>query len=277
VGRRGAIYKVLEFLKAVIKNKNGGKIMKLVRFQKDGKISYGVLEENIIKVINGDIFDKFTVTDNVYTLNEVTLKAPCTPSKIVCVGLNYRDHAEEMKDRIPEEPVLFIKPSTAVIGPKESIIYPKMSNQVDYEAELAVVIKDKIKDIEEDHVKEHILGYTCFNDVTARDLQKKDGQWTRAKSFDTFAPFGPTIVTGVDPSNLNIQLLLNDQIKQNSNTNQLIFSVEKLVSFISKIMTLNPGDVIATGTPSGVEPMNVGDKVAVKIEKIGILENNVRN
>ncbi|POZ90936.1 fumarylacetoacetate hydrolase family protein [Petrotoga sp. SL27] len=251
--------------------------MKLVRFQKDGKISYGVLEENIIKVINGDIFDEFTVTDNIYPFTEVTLKAPCNPSKIVCVGLNYRDHAAEMKDRIPEEPVLFIKPSTAVIGPKESIIYPKMSNQVDYEAELAVVIKDKIKDIEEDQVKEHILGYTCFNDVTARDLQKKDGQWTRAKSFDTFAPFGPTIVTDIDPSNLNIQLLLNDQIKQNSNTNQLIFSVEKLVSFISKIMTLNPGDVIATGTPSGVGPMNVGDKVAVKIEKIGILENYVRN
>jgi len=251
--------------------------MKLVRFQKDGKISYGVLEENIIKVINGDIFDEFSVTDNIYTLSEITLKAPCNPSKIVCVGLNYRNHAAEMKDRIPEEPVLFIKPSTAVIGPKESIIYPKMSNQVDYEAELAVVIKNKIKDIEEDQVKEHILGYTCFNDVTARDLQKKDGQWTRAKSFDTFAPFGPTIATDVDPSNLNIQLLLNDQIKQNSNTNQLIFSVEKLVSFISKIMTLNPGDVIATGTPSGVGPMNVGDKVAVKIEKIGILENYVIN
>jgi len=251
--------------------------MKFARFEKDGKISYGVLEESIIKVINGDIFDHFTVTDNAYSLSEVTLKAPCNPTKIVCVGLNYRSHAEEMKDRIPEEPVLFIKPSTTVIGPKESIIYPKMSNQVDYEAELGVVIEDKIKDIEESQVKEHILGYTCFNDVTARDLQKKDGQWTRAKSFDTFAPFGPVIVTDVDPSNLNIQLSLNGQIKQSSNTNQLIFSVEKLVSFISKIMTLNPGDIIATGTPSGVGPMKAGDKVIVKIEKIGILENFVVN
>ena len=165
--------------------------MKYVRFKKDTIISYGVLEEGEIQVIKGDIFNDFELTNQVYKLSEVKLLSPCTPSKIVCVGLNYRDHAEEMKDNLPTEPIIFIKPSTAFIGPYENIIYPSMSKQVDYEAELGVVIKDKIRNLKIEEVNKHVLGYTCFNDVTARDLQKKDGQWTRAKSFDTFAPFGP--------------------------------------------------------------------------------------
>ncbi|PNR92265.1 fumarylacetoacetate hydrolase family protein [Petrotoga sp. 9PWA.NaAc.5.4] len=249
--------------------------MKLVRFKTNDKISFGSLEGSKIQVIHGDIFGDFEITNEEYNLSEVKLLSPCTPSKIVCVGLNYRDHAEEMKDNLPTEPIIFIKPSTAVIGPNENIKYPSMSKQVDYEAELGIVIKDKIRNLKIEEVNKHVLGYTCFNDVTARDLQKKDGQWTRAKSFDTFAPFGPAIVTNIDASNLNIQLLLNGEIKQNSNTNKLIFSIETLVSFISKIMTLLPGDIIATGTPSGVGPMKVGDKIEVRIENIGILENYV--
>lgn len=250
--------------------------MKIVRFKHTDQINYGILEKNKIKIVEGNVFGSFKITDKFIDFSEAKLFPPCEPSKIVCVGLNYRNHAQEMKDRIPEEPVLFIKPSTAVIGPNDKIIYPQMSKRVDYEAELGVVIKDKIKDLEENQVKEHILGYTCFNDVTARDLQSKDGQWTRAKSFDTFAPIGPVIATDIDPNNLDIQLFLNGELKQNSNTSQLIFSVEKLVSFISKIMTLLPGDVIATGTPSGVGPMEVEDTVEVKIEKIGVLKNKIK-
>jgi 2-keto-4-pentenoate hydratase/2-oxohepta-3-ene-1,7-dioic acid hydratase in catechol pathway len=249
--------------------------MKYVRFMKDTIISYGILEEEKIQVIKGDIFNEFEITNEVYHLSEVKLLHPCTPSKIVCVGLNYRDHAEEMKDKLPTEPIIFIKPSTAVIGPLDNIIYPSMSRQVDYEAELGVIIKNKARNLEIEEVNKHILGYTCFNDVTARDLQKKDGQWTRAKSFDTFAPFGPFITTDINANNLDIQLLLNGEIKQNSNTNCMIFSVEELISFISKIMTLLPGDVIATGTPSGVGQMKIGDKVEVKIERIGTLINYI--
>ena len=249
--------------------------MKLVRFAKDKKISFGSLEDSKIQVIHGDIFGDFETTNEVYNLSEVKLLSPCTPSKIVCVGLNYRDHAEEMHDELPTEPIIFIKPSTAVIGPNENIKYPPMSRQVDYEAELGVVIKNRARNLEIEEVNKYVLGYTCFNDVTARDLQKKDGQWTRAKSFDTFAPFGPIIETDTNPSNLDIQLLLNGEIKQNSNTSKLIFSIEELISFISKIMTLLPGDLIATGTPSGVGPMNIGDKVEVKIENIGTLVNYI--
>lgn len=249
--------------------------MKLVRFAKDEKISFGSLEGSKIQVIHGDIFGDFEITNEEYNLSEVKLLSPCTPSKIVCVGLNYRDHAEEMHDELPTEPIIFIKPSTAVIGPHEKIKYPAMSRQVDYEAELGIVIKNTARNLEIEDVNKYVLGYTCFNDVTARDLQKKDGQWTRAKSFDTFAPFGPIIETDTNPSNLDIQLLLNGEIKQNSNTNKLIFSIEELISFISKIMTLLPGDLIATGTPSGVGPMNIGDKVEVKIENIGTLVNYV--
>lgn len=197
------------------------------------------------------------------------------PSKIIAVGLNYIDHAKELNMKIPEEPIIFLKPSSAVIWNKQKIVYPRMSEQVDYEAELAVVIGQKCKNVLGKNAKKYILGYTCFNDVTARDLQKKDGQWTRAKSFDTFCPIGPHIVSGINPNNLKIELFLNGKLKQSSNTKNLIFNVEKLVSFISKIMTLEKYDVIATGTPVGVGPVKTGDKVEIKIEKIGTLTNCV--
>jgi len=204
------------------------------------------------------------------------IAAPVIPGKIVAVGLNYRDHAREMALEIPGEPILFMKPSTGVIGPGETILYPAQSSRVDYEAELAVVIGRACKSVDAASARDCILGYACFNDVTARDLQAKDGQWTRAKSFDTFAPMGPWIVTDLDdPHDLAVTARLNGEIRQSSNTANLIFSVFDLVEFISHVMTLDPGDVIATGTPSGVGPMERGDIVEIEIEGIGVLKNAV--
>jgi 2-keto-4-pentenoate hydratase/2-oxohepta-3-ene-1,7-dioic acid hydratase in catechol pathway len=197
------------------------------------------------------------------------------PSKIIAVGLNYKDHARELKMEIPVEPIIFIKPPTSVIYHKDSIFYPPQTKELHYEAELAVIIKNKIKNIKPEEAEKHILGYTCGNDVTARDLQRKDGQWTRSKSFDTFCPLGPDIVSGIDPDNLDIKLYLNGKLMQSSITSNMIFKVNQLVSFISNIMTLEPQDVILTGTPSGVGPMQVGDVVEVEIEGIGKLANRV--
>jgi 2-keto-4-pentenoate hydratase/2-oxohepta-3-ene-1,7-dioic acid hydratase in catechol pathway len=177
---------------------------------------------------------------------------------------------------IPEEPVIFLKPATTIIGPGESIICPRTSSRVDYEAELGVVVKDRTRNISPEEAPDHILGYTCANDVTARDLQKKDGQWTRAKSFDTFCPVGPWIETDLDPGDLLIQSYLNGERRQSSRTSQLIFNVHELVSFISGIMTLEPGDLIITGTPAGIGPMKPGDEIEVRIEGIGSLKNIVR-
>ena len=193
----------------------------------------------------------------------------------MAVGLNYRDHAEEMKLPLPQEPIIFIKPATAVIAHEEEIIYPPMSNRVDYEGELGIVIKKKAKDVAEKEARDYILGYACFNDVTARDLQQLDGQYTRAKGFDTFAPLGPCIETSLDPLQLTIESYVNGERRQYSNTKEMIFNVFYLVSFISKIMTLLPGDVIATGTPAGVGPLNPGDTIEVKIEGVGTLRNRV--
>ena len=197
------------------------------------------------------------------------------PTKIVLVGLNYRDHAKEFGIPLPAEPILFMKPVTALIGPEESIIYPSQATRVDYEAELAVIVKDICKDIEPEEVIEHVEGFTCLNDVTARDIQKKDVQWTRAKSFDTFCPIGPRIVTDVEPNNLKIQSFLNGELRPDSNTANFIFKVEELVSFISQVMTLMPGDIIATGTPGGIGAMNKDDTIEIKIEGIGTLRNYV--
>lgn len=249
---------------------------KYARFSIDGNPpKYGLVENDVIGEINGDVFVEFKITEKKYRIGDVNLLAPCLPSKIVAVGLNYIDHAKELGMKVPEEPILFMKPSTSVIGPDDNIIYPKMSRHVDYEAELAVVIKDKTKNIEPEEAHTHILGYTCLNDVTARDLQKKDGQWTRAKSFDTFCPIGPYIVTDINSDNLKIALFLNGQLKQSSSTSNLIFNAQKLVSFISKVMTLFPEDIIATGTPSGIGPLKRRDKVEVVIEKVGRLRNFV--
>lgn len=200
------------------------------------------------------------------------------PSKIICVGLNYHLHAKELNMNTPRHPIIFLKANTAIIRNKDTITYPKQSKRVDYEAELALVIKGRCKNIKKSEVKKHIQGFTCLNDVTARDLQKLDQQWTRAKSFDTFCPIGPTIVKwtkGFNPNNLKIEAVLNNKIVQSSNTSNFIFKVEQIVSFISYVMTLNKGDIISTGTPKGIGKMKKGDKIEVKIEKIGTLTNNV--
>jgi 2-keto-4-pentenoate hydratase/2-oxohepta-3-ene-1,7-dioic acid hydratase in catechol pathway len=197
------------------------------------------------------------------------------PSKIIAAGLNYIDHAHEMKMDIPKTPIIFLKAPSSLVYHNDQIIYPAQTKELHYEAELAVVIKKRAKNLKPKEVPEFIEGFTCANDVTARDLQKLDGQWARAKSFDTFCPVGPKIVSGIDPSNLTVKLFLNGEIKQSSNTANMIFSVDQLVSFISSVMTLEAGDLILTGTPAGIGPMQVGDEVAVEIEGIGKLANKV--
>lgn len=197
------------------------------------------------------------------------------PSKIVCVGLNYREHAVELKLKIPKEPVIFLKPSSSIIYNKDDIVYPPKVRRLDFEAELAVVIKKKTKNIKPKEAPAYILGYTCLNDVTARDLQKKDGQWTRSKSFDTFCPIGPVIETDLDPSDIKIESRLNGILRQSSSSADLIFPVYELVAYISGIMTLSPGDIISTGTPPGVGPMRPRDLIEISIEGIGTLNNKV--
>ncbi|HUK56679.1 MAG TPA: fumarylacetoacetate hydrolase family protein [Nitrospiria bacterium] len=250
--------------------------MKFVRFRQDNRIAYGLVEGENIRTIDGDPFSGHTPTDEVVSLGSVRLLAPCEPSKIVAVGVNYLDHAAEFKKELPKEPLLFLKPSTSVRDPQEPILLPSRSRRVDYEAELAVVIRKRAAHIAPEEAPEFILGYTCINDVTARDLQKEDGQWTRAKGFDTFAPLGPWIVTDISPDNLKIESYLNGERRQSASTAQLIFKVPALVSFISEVMTLLPGDVIATGTPAGVGPMRSGDTIEVVIDGIGRLINPVQ-
>lgn len=199
-----------------------------------------------------------------------------SPTKIIAAGLNYKDHAKELNMPLPQEPLIFFKPPSSVIGDGEAIIYPSSSNHIEYEGELAVVIAKQAKNISANEARLYIAGYTCANDITARDLQKRDGQWSRAKGFDTFTPLGPRIASEIDPTNLDIRLLLNGEVKQNSNTNQMVFDVFELVSFISKIMTFLPNDVILTGTPPGVGPVQKGDIVEVQIEGIGTLRNPVK-
>ena len=214
-------------------------------------------------------------TGRVWPLADVRLLAPVLPSKIVAVGRNYADHAKEMGNEVPAVPLTFLKPSTSVIGPNETIAYPSFSQDVQHEAELAIVIGRLCNQVPRERAKECILGYTCANDVTARDAQKAEGQWARAKGFDTSCPLGPWIETEVDPADLAVTCTLNDELKQAGRTSQLIRGVEELVAFISEAMTLLPGDVILTGTPAGVGPMQVGDLVSVSIEGIGTLTNRI--
>lgn len=246
--------------------------MKIMRFEKDGKIMYGSVDGDKVTLMEGDV-----LTDKVVPVDSVKILPPCTPKKAVCVGLNYKDHAAEVGAALPTSPTLFLKPSTSLIGHMDDIIYPEgMTKRVDYECELVIVIGKKAKNVGVDEAKDYILGYTCGNDVTARDLQPMDGQWTVAKSFDTFMPLGPWIVTDIDPTNLDVKTYLNGELKQSSNTKNLVFNAFELVSYISKVMTLEPGDVIMTGTPAGISPMKKGDRVEIEVESIGRLVNYVR-
>jgi 2-keto-4-pentenoate hydratase/2-oxohepta-3-ene-1,7-dioic acid hydratase in catechol pathway len=211
-----------------------------------------------------------------FPLTDVRLLAPILPSKVVCIGKNYADHAREMGGEPPDEPVIFLKPSTAVRGPGDPVQRPtQLSERADYEGELAVVIGRLCRQVPADRAAEVIFGYTCANDVTARDLQAKDGQWTRAKGFDTFCPLGPWIETDVDPADLELSTVLNGEVKQHSRTSLLLHGVHALVEHISQVMTLLPGDVVLTGTPAGIGPMEKGDQVSVTIEGIGTLTNPV--
>ncbi len=241
--------------------------MKLVRFMFDGVVCAG-------RLTNDEIFCEQTAPcSSPLSLDQVKLLSPVAPTKVVAVGLNYRDHAEELGLQLPEEPLLFMKPASSVIGPGDIILMPPQSGQVDFEAELGVVIGKHAARISRNEASDYIMGYTCLNDVTARDLQKKDGQWTRAKGFDTFCPIGPWIETELDPSDLGVELFLNGKLKQKSRTSNLIFDPFALVEFVSHVMTLLPGDIIATGTPAGIGPMKEGDTVEVRIEGIGSLIN----
>jgi 2-keto-4-pentenoate hydratase/2-oxohepta-3-ene-1,7-dioic acid hydratase in catechol pathway len=245
--------------------------MRLVRFVAEGCAGFGVYKEDGIQPVSWEPFDYLVSTIEIVDPATATLLSPIEPSKIIAVGLNYRDHAEEFALEIPDEPLLFMKASTTVLEPDGQVIYPPQSQKIDYEAELAVVIGAEAHLVSPGNVSEYILGYTCGLDMTARDLQMKDGQWTRAKNFNTFCPLGPWVETELDPSDLEITLKLNGELRQSSRTSNLIFDVPALVSFISNIMTLHPGDVILTGTPSGVGEVKPGDTVEMSVEGIGAL------
>jgi len=262
--------------------------VKIVRFEVKNVIKYGLVQDDVVKSLNGNPFagDEVLeqslepVTGEEYPLEEVKLLAPCQPSKIVAIGRNYLSHAKERDkvDLLTSDPLLFLKPSTAVIGPEDTIILPKGSEKTTYyEGELGVVISKKAKNVPEDRARDYVLGYTCINDVSEKYYQKLDVQWTRGKGFDTFAPVGPWIETEVDPDDLKLETLVNDVLSQFSRTSQLIFGIDRLVSHASTVMTLLPGDVIATGTPAGVGRIIDGDIVDLRIEGIGTLRNYVAN
>jgi 2-keto-4-pentenoate hydratase/2-oxohepta-3-ene-1,7-dioic acid hydratase in catechol pathway len=240
---------------------------------KDGNTGRWALErEGSWSWVDGDVFGSYRAGAAIATDGH-TLLAPATPSKIMAIGLNYKDHAAEMKKTLPEEPLVFMKPASSVIGPDEAIRIPAWAGRVDYEAELALVISRRAYRVKASQAMDYVLGLTCLNDVTSRDFQKKDVQYTRAKGFDTFAPIGPCIAVGLDPSSLTIEGFVNGERKQSSSTNQLIFAVPELIEFVSRFCTLEAGDIITTGTPSGVGPLKPGDRVTVKLEGVGELSN----
>ncbi len=247
-----------------------------VRIATPGGPCYGRMKGSAIECLSDAPWaDDVRVTGET-PADGATMLAPCAPSKVVCLGVNYLDHAKEFKHDLPECPLLFLKPASAVIGPDADIVYPGYwTTHVDYEAELALVIGRTATRVPAARALEHVFGYTCLNDVTARDLQRRDGQWTRGKSFDTFCPIGPAIVRGVEASSLRIRSLLNGEVRQDASTADLLFKLPQIVEFVSQVMTLMPGDVIATGTPSGVGPMKPGDVIEVEIEQIGRLRNRV--
>jgi 2-keto-4-pentenoate hydratase/2-oxohepta-3-ene-1,7-dioic acid hydratase in catechol pathway len=250
--------------------------MKYVRTLHHGQSRFGIIEDQAIRLIENTPFDdEICLSDTTLALKESVLLAPTLFSKAVCIGLNYKDHAEELNLPLPESPVVFLKPSTTILGPGEAIIYPALSGRLDYEAELCVVIKKEARFIKAEEADSYSLGYSCANDVTARDLQPKLGQWTIAKGFDTFCPYGPFISDEVDPANLAIECRLDGESMQRSNTRHLIFDIPYLVSYLSQIMTLLPGDIILTGTPGGIGPMEKGQEVQVIIEGLGTLSNPV--
>ncbi len=250
--------------------------MKIVRAQTNGEIFYAAQDGGMLKRLAEAPYERFAFTGETIPLSDAKLLVPCEPTKIVAVGLNYAKHALELHDQIAENPVIFLKPLTALIAHGEAIEYPAISQRVDYEAELAVVIGRRCRNVTPLEAQSCIFGYTALNDVTARDLQKIDGQWTRAKSFDTFCPVGPNIDTEFTPAGQRIQTVLNGKPMQDSTLDNMLHDVPELISFVSACMTLLPGDIIATGTPEGIGPMQRGDTIDVRIEGLDTLKNFVK-
>lgn len=254
--------------------------MKIARFRHDDAIMYGIIDDRELVVLAGDpMFSGYETTGARIPLTEATLLAPVIPrSKVVCVGKNYHDHAVEMGGVAPEEPLLFLKPNTAVIGPDDAIVRPvALSERTEYEGELVVVIGRIAKNVKAENALDHVLGYTIGNDVTARDLQRKDGQWSRAKGFDTFCPLGPVIETDFDPTQATIETRVNGEVRQHAPLTDMIHSVAAIIEYASAVFTLLPGDVIMTGTPAGVGTFEAGDTVEVEISGLGILRNTARD
>jgi 2-keto-4-pentenoate hydratase/2-oxohepta-3-ene-1,7-dioic acid hydratase in catechol pathway len=251
--------------------------MRIVRYQfKNDAPRYGWIYENKVGDIEGNIFSEYRRLEAGTPLDSVKLLAPSQPSKIVCVGRNYMEHAKELGNEVPKVPLIFLKPPSSIINPGDAILLPPQSQQVEHEAELVAVIGKRCKNIVPEQTREFILGYTIGNDITARDLQKSDGQWTRAKGFDTFCSFGPWIDTDFDITDALITCKVSGQPRQMASTRDMVFNVGKLVAFISSVMTLEPGDLVFTGTPAGVGPLHDGDVVEVDIDGLGVLSNPVR-
>jgi 2-keto-4-pentenoate hydratase/2-oxohepta-3-ene-1,7-dioic acid hydratase in catechol pathway len=250
--------------------------MKFVRFEYGGDVAHGLVEDGEIAELVGSILDDYRETGRRLPLAAVKLLAPIIPTKIVCIGQNYLEHIAEIGSTPPDEPLYFLKPPSSLIGPNDAIVYPRIATRVDFEGELAIVIKKKMRDVPKTKVSEHVLGYSCFNDVTERDLvNRKPLNLTLGKSFDTFAAFGPWIVTDIDPDRLQLKTFLNGKIVQDASTRECVFDVPTILSFLSERITLCPGDIVVTGTPKGIAPMKPGDVVEVEIEKIGRLSNVV--
>jgi len=251
--------------------------MRLVRYQ-SGKEDprFGWLLEDRVGPIEGNPFGEYRRLEAETPLDSVRLLAPVRPGKIICVGRNYVEHAREQDAEVPEVPLIFLKPPSSVIAHNDPVILPPLSQQVEHEAELVAVIGKRGRHITPGEVREHLLGFTIGNDITARDLQRKDGQWTRGKGFDTFCPFGPWIDTDFDPSDAVLTCRVNGQMRQMASTRDMVFQIGQLVAFISAVMTLEPGDLIFTGTPAGVGPLKDGDVVEVEIEGLGLLSNPVQ-
>lgn len=252
----------------------------IVRMTTGDDLRWGVVEDNRVYQLDGDLFGDWQRGSEIGRLDELRLLAPIAPSKVICVGRNYPAHAAEHGSVVPKEPLLFFKPPSAVIGPGATIVLPPQSERVDYEAELAVVIARYCRNVRPQDAWDYVLGATCGNDVTARDLQRRDELWTRAKGFDTFCPLGPWLVTGLSEaavSNLRITCRVNGEIRQDARTSEMAFSTADLIAYASSIMTLEPGDVIMTGTPEGVGPLAPSDVVEVGVERIGVLRNPVQD
>jgi 2-keto-4-pentenoate hydratase/2-oxohepta-3-ene-1,7-dioic acid hydratase in catechol pathway len=253
--------------------------VKIARFSHQDTIRYGIIDEGELVVLAGDpMFAGFDTTGERVPIGEISLLAPVIPrSKVVCVGKNYSDHAAEMGGEAPAEPLLFLKPNTAVIGPDDVIVRPVQSHDTHFEGELAVVIGRIAKNVPADRAHEYVFGYTIANDITARDLQRSDGQWSRAKGFDTFCPLGPVIDTEFDPASATLTTRRNGEVKQQAPVTDMIHSVADIIAYASAVFTLLPGDVILTGTPAGVGPFDAGDVLEVEISGLGVLRNTARD